>query len=97
MFEGYSTVHRPRRELQRTMPMGRGGLGGSSCGGFIVNGDMWCPESAMKGPGIMAVLFWRERESHAQIDCSCEFVRNCLASFLGLFKIINLQNAILLY
>ena len=52
---------RPRRELQRRIPTGRGDRGGSSCGGFIVNGGLWWPESALEAPTTMSV-FGRERE-----------------------------------
>jgi len=44
---------RPRRELQRRIPTGRGGRGGSSCGGFIVNGGLWWPEAALEGGGTV--------------------------------------------
>jgi len=64
VLEGGGTVHRPRRELKRRIPTGRGGRGGSSCGGFIVNGGLWLPELALEAPATMHpfVCLGKERE-----------------------------------
>ena len=64
-MEGGGTVHRPRREIKRRIPTGRGGRDGSSCGGFIANGCLWWPEPALEALGFHGLCFvqrMRERE-----------------------------------
>ena len=38
------------------MSMGRGGRGGSSCGGFVGNGGLWWPGEASEGCALLLLL-----------------------------------------
>ena len=54
--------------------MGRGGRGGSSCGGFIVNGGLWWPESALEALGFHGCSVEGQRErAREREQCTDQF------------------------
>ena len=62
-------VHRPRRERQRPVPMGRRGRGGSSCGGGVGDGGLWWPWGASEASSEERErALWRERETVAAVE-----------------------------